>query len=346
MGRTGKMWACEHFDAVPDISTVAKGIASGMPLGAMIARADMMDWPPGAHASTFGGQSGRGRGRAGDHRTAGAELIDNAAGMGDHMMDRMRDWPRRFRNVGDVRGLGLMIGVELVRDQATKERAPELRDRVVDMAFERGLLILGAGPEHDPPLPAADDHARSGRFRRRYTGGMPATATTRAVRILDVGCGINKYPGPSASTAIPHTRADVLCDLDRFPIPFRDGSFDSVRAIHVIEHVADVIRTMEEFHRLLRPAGGFFIATPHYTDFSSFCDPTHRWHLNSFSFRYFGEDHVGFGYYSKRRFREISVRVKLLAFWRWLGFEFLVNRFPAFPALLGILLVLCGARAT
>jgi SAM-dependent methyltransferase len=103
-----------------------------------------------------------------------------------------------------------------------------------------------------------------------------------------------------------------------------------VRAIHVIEHVADVIQTMEEFHRLLTPGGRVVLATPHYTDFSSFCDPTHRWHLNSFSLRYFGEDHAGFGYYSDARFEEISVRVKLLALWRWLGFEALVNTFPRY----------------
>ena len=82
---------------------------------------------------------------------------------------------------------------------------------------------------------------------------------------------------------------------------------------------------MEEFHRLLRAGGTVRIETPHYTDFSSFCDPTHKSHLNSFSFRYFGEDHGGFGYYSHVKFRERSVRLKLLAFWRWLGFEFLVN---------------------
>ncbi len=87
---------------------------------------------------------------------------------------------------------------------------------------------------------------------------------------------------------------------------------------------------MEEFHRLLRNGGTVFIATPHYTDFSSFCDPTHRWHLNSYSFRYFGEDNAGFGYYSRCKFRENSVRVKLLALWRYLGFEFLVNRVPRF----------------
>jgi SAM-dependent methyltransferase len=122
----------------------------------------------------------------------------------------------------------------------------------------------------------------------------------------------------------------VLCELDHFPYPFRDASFDSLRATHLIEHVSDVVRTMEEFHRLLRPGGRVFLTTPHYTDFSSFCDPTHRWHLNSFSLRYFGENHGGFGYYSKCRFREISVHVKLLALWRWLGFQFLVNRFPRF----------------
>src|SRR5258707_3226640 len=149
-------------------------------------------------------------------------------------------------------------------------------------------------------------------------------------RILDVGCGLNKYPGAIGIDRIAGTRADVLCDLDHFPYPFRDNSFDEVRAIHVIEHVADVIRTMEEFHRLLRNGGTVFIATPHYTDFSSFCDPTHRWHLNSYSFRYFGEDNAGFGYYSQCKFRENSVRVKLLALWRYLGFEFLGNRVPRF----------------
>jgi SAM-dependent methyltransferase len=144
--------------------------------------------------------------------------------------------------------------------------------------------------------------------------------------ILDVGCGINKFPGAIGVDRNPATRADVLADLDHFPYPFRDGAFAQVRAVHVIEHVQDVVRTMEEFHRLARPGGRVFLSTPHYTDFSSFCDPTHRWHLNSFSFRYFGENHGGFGYYSAARFREISVRVRLLALWRWLGFEFLVNR--------------------
>jgi SAM-dependent methyltransferase len=150
------------------------------------------------------------------------------------------------------------------------------------------------------------------------------------VRILDVGCGVNKYPGAIGIDRNSRTSADVLCDLDHFPYPFRDSSFDQLRAVHVIEHVSDVIRTIEEFHRLVRGGGTIHIVTPHYTDFSSFCDPTHRWHLNSFSLRYFGQDNAGFGYYSAARVRESSVRVKLLQFWRLLGFEWLVNTFPRF----------------
>lgn len=149
-------------------------------------------------------------------------------------------------------------------------------------------------------------------------------------RILDVGCGVKKFTGSIGIDNNPRTKADVLCDLDHFPYPFRDNSFDQLRAIHVIEHVANVIRTMEEFHRLVRPGGSVILETPHYTDFSSFCDPTHRWHLNSFSFRYFGENNAGFGYYSRVRFREKKIRVKLLALWRYLGFEFAVNTFPRF----------------
>jgi len=151
-----------------------------------------------------------------------------------------------------------------------------------------------------------------------------------ASRILDVGCGINKLAGSIGIDRNPGTKADVLVELDRFPYPFRDSSFDGLQAVHVIEHVSDVIKTIEEFHRLVRAGGEVFIVTPHYTDFSSFCDPTHKWHLNSYSLRYFGEDNAGYGYYSKARFQEISTRVKLLSFWRLLGFELLVNAFPRF----------------
>lgn len=150
------------------------------------------------------------------------------------------------------------------------------------------------------------------------------------MRILDVGCGVNKHPGAIGIDVNPRSRADVLCNLDRFPYPFSDGSFDELRAIHVIEHVADVVGAIEEFHRLVKPGGWVTIVTPHYTDFSSFCDPTHRWHLNSFSLRYFGPDNAGYGYYSDVRFEETFTRVRLLNLWRLLGFEFLVNHVPGF----------------
>ncbi len=145
MGRTGRMWAAEHFDAVPDILAVAKGIASGLPLGATVARAELMQWAPGAHASTFGGNPVACAAALATIGLLENGLVENAARTGAYFMDRLREWPARFPVVGDVRGLGLMIGVELVRDQASKEKAAGLRDRVVDLAFQRGLLILGAG---------------------------------------------------------------------------------------------------------------------------------------------------------------------------------------------------------
>ena len=159
---------------------------------------------------------------------------------------------------------------------------------------------------------------------------MPEGPDAAQVRVLDVGCGIKKYPGSVGIDRNQDTAADIFWDLDQFPYPLPDSSFDQVRAIHVIEHIGDVIKTMEEFHRLLKPGGTAIIETPHYTDFSSFCDPTHRWHLTSFSFQYFTEKNAGFGYYSRCRFIERSVHVKLLSFWRWLGFQLLVNAFPRF----------------
>ena len=161
----------------------------------------------------------------------------------------------------------------------------------------------------------------------RYTG---LVGSDEPPPILDVGCGINKLPGAIGIDRNPRTRADVLCDLDHFPYPFRDDSFDRLQAIHVIEHLSNVIRALEEFHRLVRAGGTVLIVTPHYPDFSSFCDPTHRWHLNSFSFRYFSADNAGYGYYTEARFREKKVHVRLLAGWRYLGFELLVNAFPRF----------------
>jgi 4-aminobutyrate aminotransferase len=162
MGRTGKMFAAQHFDAVPDIIAIAKGIASGMPLGATIARAEVMDWKRGAHASTFGGNPVCVAAALATIELLEQELVTNAARVGAHMKARLDEFPKRFPIVGDVRGLGLMIGIEIVHDQATKERAPDLRDRLEHLCFERGLLVLGAGPNSirlSPPLVITRDQA-------------------------------------------------------------------------------------------------------------------------------------------------------------------------------------------
>jgi len=144
-GRTGKWWAIEHSGVQPDIVCMAKGIASGMPLGVCMTRAEIMDWKPGSHASTFGGNPVA---IAAAHATLDIierEAMANAAKIGGLMLDRLRTWPAKHRIVGDVRGRGLMIGIEIVKDQQSREPAAAWRDRIVELAFERGLLILGCG---------------------------------------------------------------------------------------------------------------------------------------------------------------------------------------------------------
>jgi 4-aminobutyrate aminotransferase len=162
MGRTGKWWASDHAGIQPDILCTAKGIASGMPLSAVIARARVMNWTPGAHASTFGGNPVSIAAAMATLDLLEGGLIENARRMGEHLFAKMNDWPARFPNVGDVRGKGLMIGVEIVRDRGTKEKAPELRNRILHRAFEKGLLVLGAGENTirlAPPLIIDRDQA-------------------------------------------------------------------------------------------------------------------------------------------------------------------------------------------
>lgn len=145
MGRTGKMFACEHFGIEPDIITIAKGIASGMPLGITASRADVMNWPPGAHASTFGGNPVSCAAALATIKLLNDSVVKNAATVGEHLMQRLTELMAKYPIIGDVRGRGLMIGVELVKDRVTKERATAERDQVVQEMFKRGVLILGAG---------------------------------------------------------------------------------------------------------------------------------------------------------------------------------------------------------
>ncbi len=162
MGRTGKMWAAEHFGVVPDIVVSAKGIASGMPLGVTVARADLMDWGPGAHASTFGGNPIACAAALETIRLIEEKYMANAARMGSYLLEKLAAWPSRHPAVGDVRGLGLMIGIELVKDRKTREPHPEARNRVIYRAFENGLLVLGCGESTVrlmPPLILETEHA-------------------------------------------------------------------------------------------------------------------------------------------------------------------------------------------
>jgi len=155
MGRTGKMFASEHFGLEPDIMSMAKGIASGLPLGVTAARASVMDWTPGAHASTFGGNPVSCAAALATIKLLKDQLIANAATVGEHLIAGVRDLQARHPLIGDVRGKGLMIGIEFVRDRQTKERATTERDRIVDKMFARGVLVLGAGRNTirlSPPL--------------------------------------------------------------------------------------------------------------------------------------------------------------------------------------------------
>ena len=145
MGRTGKMFAIEHTGVEPDVVTMAKGIASGLPLGVATAKSEVISWPPGTHASTFGGNPVACAASLATLKLLREGLVKNAETVGAHMMAGAKALMDRHRIVGDVRGRGLMIGLELVRDRQTKERATRERDAVVQDCFRRGLLVLGAG---------------------------------------------------------------------------------------------------------------------------------------------------------------------------------------------------------
>jgi 4-aminobutyrate aminotransferase len=155
IGRTGKMFAIEHFGVKPDVVVIAKAIASGLPMGLTVAGEQVMDWPPGAHSNTFGGNPVACAAALATLKLVRNGLMANAAAVGEFFQARLRELAGRHALIGDVRGKGLMIGVELVKDRETKERAPAERDALVMAAFRRGLLVLAAGRNSvrlSPPL--------------------------------------------------------------------------------------------------------------------------------------------------------------------------------------------------
>ena len=154
-GRTGLMFASEHFDFVPDMMSLAKGIASGLPLGATVARKELMNWPAGAHASTFGGNPVAIAASLATIELIEDHLLENAAAMGAYLLERLRALMDKHAIIGDVRGKGLMIGIELVKDRTSKEPHVEALKQVEMECFKRGLITLGCGASTirlSPPL--------------------------------------------------------------------------------------------------------------------------------------------------------------------------------------------------
>jgi 4-aminobutyrate aminotransferase len=162
MGRTGKMFALEHFGIDPDMIILAKGIASGMPISAVIARDEVMRWNDGGHGSTFGGNPVSCAAALATLRLLQDGLVENAGRVGAGLIEKLRALKTKHRRIGDVRGLGLMVGLEVVKDPATREPAPRERGLVIEKAFERGLLTLPCGASTirlSPPLVASSTDA-------------------------------------------------------------------------------------------------------------------------------------------------------------------------------------------
>ena len=145
IGRTGKWWAIEHWDVEPDIVCFAKGIASGVPMGGIVARESIMDWPEGSHGNTYGGNPLACSAALATLSLVEEELMVNAQSMGEYAMDALEEMQSRHQTIGEVRGKGLMIGVEFVDGDGAKRPAHEFRERVIEEAYTRGLLLLGCG---------------------------------------------------------------------------------------------------------------------------------------------------------------------------------------------------------
>ncbi len=162
MGRTGKMFATEHYGVEPDIMCIAKALGSGLPIGVCVARADIMDWHKGAHASTFGGNPVCIASALKTIELLENGLVENARVVGDYLKEGLNKLSEKYDCIGEVRGLGLMLGVEFVESKATMKAAPELRDKIEMACFNRGLIILGCGANTirwSPPLVLTKENA-------------------------------------------------------------------------------------------------------------------------------------------------------------------------------------------
>ncbi|MBU7025124.1 MAG: acetyl ornithine aminotransferase family protein [Theionarchaea archaeon] len=161
-GRTGKMFAIEHWGVVPDVVCMAKGIASGMPLGACVASSEIMSWPPGSHASTFGGNPVSCAASLATIELLTSNLVDNAAKVGSHILKRLQEMYEKYPLIGDVRGKGLMVACELVKNRKTKEHAKKEVENIIFEAWRNGLLLLPCGKSairFVPPLIVTEEQA-------------------------------------------------------------------------------------------------------------------------------------------------------------------------------------------
>jgi 4-aminobutyrate aminotransferase len=186
MGRTGKWWAIEHYDVEPDMFTTAKGIASGMPLGACVARRSVMDWKKGTHGNTYGGNPISCAASLATIDLIENEYMENAATVGEYTLDALSELKARHPSMGDVRGKGLMIGIEFVKDKRTKEPANELTDRIVELSFERGLLLLSCAKSViriAPPLSISKSEVDEGLM-----------ILEEAIALAEKEVGISKHP--------------------------------------------------------------------------------------------------------------------------------------------------------
>jgi 4-aminobutyrate aminotransferase len=175
MGRTGRWWAIENFDVKPDIICTAKGIASGIPLGAMITTKKVMNWPRGAHGNTYGGNPVACAAALATIDLIEKEYLNNALEMGAYMKSALEEIQSGHSTIGDVRGIGLMLGVDFVKDHHTKKHNIEIRDRVEKLAFEHGMISLGCGKSSirfAPPLSISKNEIDEGLEIFDYAVGL------------------------------------------------------------------------------------------------------------------------------------------------------------------------------